>query len=978
MRSIGIYAAVTTFIIINGIGAQVVTTEPPFATANDSIIVYFDAAEGNEGLLDYAGDDVYAHTGLITEESSEPSDWRYVVTPWPDGSNDAQANRNKNKLTRVDGNLWKLVIGYPREYYVDHTSGQTPPPDEKILKLAFVFRNSDGSKEGKDVGNADIFYELYEPGITAVLSKPNFEVKYGQPERSPMFAEYESSLPVEATAAALGTELDSVKLLLDEQVIASTTEDTLNYDLQTAEFEPGMRELSVVGIGADGLSDTLQAALMILPPPDDQPRPAGIVDGINYEDAQTVTLSLFAPYKQHIFVVGDFNDWQVDEAYMMKRDSINADSVHYWLTLPNNLSPGTEYAFQYLVDGNLRIADPYTEKVLDPWNDQYIDESTYPNLKPYPDGKTDQPVGILQTARVEYEWQTDDYQRPPKEELIIYELLVRDFVHNHDFETLVDTLDYLQNLGVNAIELMPVMEFEGNISWGYNPSFYFAVDKYYGPADDLKRFIDACHSRDMAVILDMVLNHAFGQCPLVRLYWDAQNNRPAADSPWFNQEAKHPFNVGYDFNHESQATKGFVDRVNAYWLSEFKFDGFRFDLSKGFMQSGSFYDYNGSRVALLKRMADRMWAVDSSAYVILEHLGDNTEERELANYGMLLWGNMNTQYSQSAMGWLNDNDLSSDLSWGYYETRSWPKPHLVTYMESHDEQWLMAKNLKYGRSSDGYDIKELPTALNRMKLVAAFFLTLPGPKMMWQFEELGYDYELTEDNRTDPKPIRWNYFQDPQRKKVYKTFAALMKLRKEHEVFTNPEEVNMRVGQGQYDRRINLTHPDMRVTIIGNFGVETMDVTPNFQHPGEWYDFFERDTIFVSNSTDAITLAPGAFHIYTDKAVEFPEAGLITDLPKLSQSQLYTFRLNQNYPNPFNPETFIVYELPSAIDVTLDVYNALGQKIATLADGEQQAGRHRIRWNGKDDAGRQAASGVYFYRLKTDQSISVKKMLLLR
>ncbi|NOZ04318.1 MAG: hypothetical protein GXO92_06915 [FCB group bacterium] len=101
---------------------------------------------------------------------------------------------------------------------------------------------------------------------------------------------------------------------------------------------------------------------------------------------------------------------------------------------------------------------------------------------------------------------------------MIYELLVRDFIDRHDYQTLIDTLDYLEKLGINAIELMPINEFEGNSSWGYNPSFYFAPDKYYGTRQDLKLFIDECHRRGIAVIMDIVLNHTYGQSPLVSGY----------------------------------------------------------------------------------------------------------------------------------------------------------------------------------------------------------------------------------------------------------------------------------------------------------------------------------------------------------------------------------------------------------------------------------------------------------------------------
>ena len=117
-------------------------------------------------------------------------------------------------------------------------------------------------------------------------------------------------------------------------------------------------------------------------------------------------------------------------------------------------------------------------------------------------------------------------------------------------------------------------------------------------------------------------------------------NRPAADNPWFNQDATHPFNVGYDFNHESLQTQKFADRVLAYWLTEYRFDGYRMDLSKGFTQVnnpsnvGAWSAYDASRIALLKRMYDEMRTVDSSAYFILEHFADNTEgKRNWPNMG---------------------------------------------------------------------------------------------------------------------------------------------------------------------------------------------------------------------------------------------------------------------------------------------------------------------------------------------------------
>jgi 1,4-alpha-glucan branching enzyme len=751
--------------------------------------------------------------------------------------------------------------------------------------------------------------------------------------------------------------------------------------IPTGQVLPGVHTLrlyaNTVSRSKSGDSTTFVVAPQVVV----EPLPAGIVDGINYLDNSTVTLSLYAPKKQFVAVIGDFNDWQIDPAYYMKR---TPDSSRYWITM-SNLQPQKEHLFQYYVDANLKIADPYAEKVLDPSNDQFINSTTYPDLIAYPAGQTQENASVLQTDQQPYVWEVEVFQRPAPKDLVIYELLIRDFIDRHDYKTLIDTLDYLDNLGINAIELMPINEFEGNISWGYNPSFYFAPDKYYGPKNDLKQFIDECHKRGIAVILDMVLNHSFGQSPFVRLYSSGNYGPPTDANPWYNITATHPFSVGYDFNHESAATKALVDRVNAFWLTEYKVDGYRFDLSKGFTQKvsgsnvGLWGAYDASRIAILKRMADRIWDVDSTAYVILEHFADNTEERELSDYGMMLWGNLNIAYSQSAMGWLEDSGMQSDLSGGYYKTRGWSKPHLVTYMESHDEPWLMYKNLQFGRSSGSYNVKDLSTALNRIKLVAAFFLTLPGPKMIWQFGELGYDQNLPENGRTDPKPILWNYFTQPNRRNLYKTYAALLKLRNENEVFRSTETlVSMRVGQGQYDRRINLSHSSMNVTIAGNFGVTVRDVNPNFQHSGTWYDYFSGDSISVTNTQALMAFTPGEFHIYTTKKLEIPEPGIITAIDDAPVATTRSFGLQQNYPNPFNPETTIRFELPVAGEVSAKVFNVIGEEVATLVEKRMEAGTNLLRWQGVDAQGRQVGSGVYFVRVSAGKNVAVRKMMMLR
>ena len=301
---------------------------------------------------------------------------------------------------------------------------------------------------------------------------------------------------------------------------------------------------------------------------------------------------------------------------------------------------------------------------------------------------------------------------------------------------------------------MPNSEFEGNISWGYAPSFHMALDKYYGTIDAYKAFIDTCHGRGIAVIMDFVFNHAFGQSPLVQMYWDEQNNKPASNNPWFNADCPHPpYCWGYDFNHTRQATKDFIDRVNTYWFEEFNIDGVRYDFTKGFSQVGD-VGFDATRIQNLKRMADTVWAVNPEAYIILEHWADDNEERQLSDYGMMLWGQATHEYQEATMGYAS----SSNFNKAVYSFRGFNDPHLVTFPESHDEERLMYKALTFGNSSGPQDVKDLNVALSRTAMTHVFSLAHPGPKMIWMFGELGYDNSIDDHCRTFPKEISWDYY----------------------------------------------------------------------------------------------------------------------------------------------------------------------------------------------------------------------------
>ncbi len=934
--------------------SQPVFTEPEFPTENDSIIVFLDATQpGAAELLNYTGI-VYAHTGVNTNYGN----WQHVIGDW--GNNQTQP-----ALERLSTNLYKLTIGFPREFY------SITNPSEQINQLAIVFRSADGSLQTRP----DIFIDVFEDGLSVIVVSPEISVELGDPQRSPAFVKQGASVGIKIKAVALGTEVSTLSLFVDNSLVSQSTSDTLNYLFNYSDYLPGPHDVLAVGIDTSGISDSTLFMMFVNPPMVDLPPPAGTEPGINIHDPTSVTFLLFAPDKDFVYLIGDFNDWKVETEYFLNRWAEGPDDLVWWITV-DNISVGIEQAYQYFVDGKRinRIGDPFGHKVLDPWNDQSISPNTYPNLKPYPLGKALFPVSTFQTGLSPYPWQITNFEKPPKEELVIYELLMRDFLGTHDYKTLRDTIRYLKELGINAIELMPVLEFEGNNSWGYNPMYHLAPDKYYGPSNDLKSFIDSAHANGIAVIFDMVLNHAFWYSPLNMLYWDETNNRPAANSPYFNQIPKHPFNVGYDFNHESEATQYFVDRVNRYWLEEFKFDGFRFDLSKGFTQFNSggnvglWGQYDQSRIDLLTRMADTIWSSFPDAYVILEHFAENSEETVLSNYGTMLWGNMNHEYNEATMGY------TSNLTGATHISRGWSDLHLISYMESHDEERLMYKNLQYGNSSGNYNIKNFPIAIQRIKLAAAFFLTIPGPKLIWQFGELGYDFSInypcmTSACRLDPKPIRWDYFNDGNRRNLYKVFQALIDLR-EYDVF---KSTNYNYKLNTTGKRLTLLDPSMNVNIVGNFNVQSISMNPEFPNTGWWYNYFSGDSIFVSNVNDLISLQPGEFHIYSTVKLPTPEDGILSDVEYLYDETVENFHLEQNYPNPFNPSTTISFAVATTSNVNLTVYDILGNEISILVDAELTPGRYNVTFNADE-----ITSGIYFYTLRANNFFETKKLILLK
>lgn len=1076
--------------------AQLLSWSPLFPTDGGSITITVDANFGNKGLLGFNPNDVYIHTGTITDQSTSPSNWKYVRSgATPNLFNTAVAEL-KAVPDPITPNKWSFTIPNIRNYY-------GVPSGEAIQRISLLFRSGNGSSVQRNADGSDMYIPISSGALQVRITNP-FKQPTFIPKSEPVTAVLNQPFQIQANSSAA----TNLELIYNGTSIATAQGTVINAS-PTITTAGNQRIIAVAnGTIRDTVDFFLPASTVT------EALPAGLKDGPNYTNGNTaVTLVLYAPNKNNVVVVGEFNNWTPSINYQMKR---TPDGLRYWLTLPTALTPGQEYAYQYLINGTLQVSDYMTQKVLDGWNDPFINTvdypNRYPNLKPYPANLPNGMVSLLEPGKAAYNWSsaTTNFQRPDKRNLIQYEIHLRDFLARNDWKTLMDSLNYLANLGINSLSVMPFTEFEGNNSWGYNPAYMFAADKFYGPENDLKRFIDSCHGRGIAVVLDMVLNHQFGQSPLARMYWNAALGRPASDNPWLNPVPKHGFNVGYDMNHEAPATIKFVEDVMRHWLENFKIDGFRWDLSKGFTQNqtcdnngancntGSWSAYDQSRVNIWNRIYSQSQTISPNCYMILEHLGADDEENALARTGMVFWGKMTNEFNQMTMGFADQSDIGRS-----YATTRWssfganPPHHLMAYAESHDEERLMYKNTQFGsQANSNHNTRSTSVRLRRAQMVPAFLFTIPGPKLMWQFGELGYEQSINRcpdgtigDCRTDPKPVLWEYRAQTNRVNVMNMYARMARLRTKLPQFNSTfTTYDLSYSLGGNFKWQSIRGPQMNVMVIGNINVfeETGSVT--FPSTGTWYNYANNialipgdpdnnpfnnvnngltNTQFVVNpgaQSQNFTLQPGEFIVFTsqdantilplrlvsfsgfrqpsaialqwqsqnennsdrfeversfdgrnfvaiakvaarntagaaqntyrlndadaaalgasapvfyrlkifDKDGSFSYSKLVAVAPLGASSQLTVL------PNPAQANSKISFETGNRANVTVQVLNSTGQRIATIFNGQKDRGVHTLNLQSAQFNPAGLANGLYYVQLINNGKIETAKLIISR
>jgi 1,4-alpha-glucan branching enzyme len=519
----------------------------------------------------------------------------------------------------------------------------------------------------------------------------------------------------------------------------------------------------------------------------------------------SIEFALFAPYNKAVNLIGSFSDWE--EIPMQKDDD------GYFRTTVELEDGAHQYKFRVQSKSWFVEPDQWID-IVDPYATD-VDSPTQNGVLRIKDGQK-----IVDT----YVWQNDDKPLPADDALVIYEMHVADFSGGEDdpnprgkFKHAIEKLDYLSELGINAIELMPVKEYPGDYSWGYNPRYFFATESSYGSTEDLKQFIDECHGRGIRVFMDGIFNHSESECPLTQIDYDY----------WYHHDPKDPeFNWGPEFNYEhydenleTYPARKFIGDVIRFWIEEYHIDGIRYDAAR---QIGNF-DFMHWIVQETKQTAgfkpfynvaefvpenpdvtnmdgpmDGCWH-DSFYHTVVPHLcGDRFDMEELKD---ALDGKR-----QGFMGATN----------------------IVNYLTNHDHNHLMAE---FG-DAEIFD----EAAFKRAKLGVALLMTAMGIPMVWMGEEFGEYKSKT----IEPSKIDWALLENDENRNLFEYYKSLIHLRKTNQaLYTSNIDFFHEDEEGQVLAYCRWNDEGSRVVVVANFSDQYRAgyTVPNFPANGTWHEW---------------------------------------------------------------------------------------------------------------------------------------------
>lgn len=521
--------------------------------------------------------------------------------------------------------------------------------------------------------------------------------------------------------------------------------------------------------------------------------------------ATPIEFTLFAPYNQGTSLIGSFSNWE--EIPMKKgEDGYFRTSIE--------LEDGV-YQYKFRVQSKSWFFEP------DQWvnvNDPYatdIDNPTQNSVLQIKHGER-----IVDT----YVWQHDDKPLPPDHELVIYEMHVGDFSGGEDdpyargkYKHVIEKLDYLCDLGINAIELMPLKEYPGDYSWGYNPRYFFATESSYGSTEGLKHLIDECHVRGIRIIIDGIYNHSEAESPLTQIdhdYWYYHSPRDPDNNwgPEFNYEH-------YDENLDVKPAWKFIGDTVRFWIQEYHIDGIRYDASR---QIGN-YDFMGWIVQETKKVAGM-----KPFYNVAEYIPDTPS---ITNVDGPMDGCWHDSFYHCVVphicGDIFDLERLKDVidckRQGYMGATN-----VVNYIANHDHQRLMVEL----RNREIFDEE----AFKRVKLGVALLMTAIGIPLLWMGEEFGeYKPKTPESAKID-----WTLLGNELNSGLCEYYKGLINLRKNnHALYTENIDFFHENAEAKVLGYTRWNDEGSRVIVVANFSDNFLAGyhIPNFTEAGKWHEW---------------------------------------------------------------------------------------------------------------------------------------------
>lgn len=751
--------------------AQLFTTSPDIVqSGTKNLKIYFHAAQSGKPELINATS-LYAHIGVTL--TTNPNKWEYVKGDWNSNTDD------KRFIKQPDG-TWELNIGDIREYF-GIKQGDEP------AKIAIIARLPSGA--GNGYGQTDDFFINITPeGLHLTLDTDNGAATIFHGARKVTFT-------VNATSNC------TLSLSVNGTNIASVNGTRLK---ATHDFTISDTPYKIVATATNG-TETLTEEMEVscLPSSTQKSYPGGSPrQGAVKNPDGTVTFCIAAPQKSNALLVGAWDNYRALGNNVMNYTDYQ-NQRYFWVTTSSRMTDDEYLPYYFKIDGDINVADPYARLVLDPYSDNSLPSKCFPSMPAYPAGLVPENtmLAVYRGDIDNYNWDnhTLNFKVPDHRSLTIYEMLLRDFTGDGTdqggksfgtFRTALEKLDYIESLGINAVELMPVMEFNGNNSWGYNTNFYMAPDKAYGSPADMRDFVAECHRRGIAVILDIVFNQSDGLAPWYQMYGGTANN------PFYNATAPHDYSVLNDWNQDNPLVKQHWKDVLRYWLENYKVDGFRFDLVKGLGSNNSYSggtdDYNESRVRLMKELHATISEVKPDAIHINELLGTAKEENANGADGQLTWVKISDPSIDYATARPNGNpgNMNGFLASNWNRTIG----QTVDYAESHDEPRLASKmrttDTRQCDATVAYTATHPKSAsVKRLGAVAAQMLLTPGSKMIWQFGEIAADDAQGSDlEKLRAIAPKWNQMTNNMRSGLLENYRQLIHLRKQNPELFNGED----------------------------------------------------------------------------------------------------------------------------------------------------------------------------------------------